>query len=139
MRVAVRHVLDAESETPTEQQRKKRDLITSFPSRACHAWLTLCCQVVKSLVLYRITPKLMKNLGGITASVASLDSAMTHSSVYSVSECYLLKWLSHHAAKGLVHGSSEKRVMDFCGDLKDGTVLAGNNMLHWLYEIDSPF
>ena len=120
----------------------------TFVFKSPDAWVSVICQLVKIFILNRITPKVFRNLPGMTdgdaleieeggpsAANANPPSAflqtcldprgLADSNVYSVHENILLRWMNFHFTKA---NTKEKYgparvIRTFDADLQDGVVL----------------
>ena len=61
---------------------------------------------------------------------AGIDTAVSGSNIYSVSECLLLSWLSFHFALAMPSLAETVKLTSFENDLHNGLVLAGRVTNH---------
>jgi Calponin homology (CH) domain len=93
------------------------------------SWITVFYQVLRIYYLNRVTPKNFKTLPGMPTSETTVETAMTKSNVYSVSETILLKWMQYHYnQQNQLH---PKTLYNFDSDLQDGTVFAALIRSHY--------
>ncbi|MEE4247670.1 MAG: hypothetical protein V2I33_19880, partial [Kangiellaceae bacterium] len=60
------------------------------------SWITLCNQIIKIYVVNRITPKLLNQVAAVENIGCPVESSMSKSNIYSLSEIILLKWVTTH-------------------------------------------
>lgn len=108
--------------TPQELQLRPKQIQHRWPYISMDSWTNLVYQVLKIFLLNRVNPRSFKSLPGMDSSQADIDSTMTSSNLYSVSEAILLKWLNYHYS--VVFPQSPRKVTNFDKDLNDGIVLA---------------
>ena len=75
---------------------KQKTIERIFPYLSMESWITLFYQVLRIYYLNRITPKNFKSLPGVPGQDSNVDTQMTKSNIYSVSETILLKWMTYH-------------------------------------------
>lgn len=114
---------------PREENAKPKTLERFFHHVSMESWITLFYQVLKIYYLNRITPKNFKNLPGVPAHDSQVDSAMSKSNVYSVSETILLKWMAFHYNQ--MNPMHPRILTNFDADLQDCTVFAALIKSHY--------
>ena len=113
----------------SQSDLKQKTLERMFPYISAESWITLFYQVLKIYYLNRVTPKSFKNLPGMPANEATVESYMQGSNLYSVPETILLKWMQFHYNK--VNPLLPKRLTNFDADLQDGRVFAALIQSHY--------
>uniref|UniRef100_A0A1I8GWP8 Calponin-homology (CH) domain-containing protein n=1 Tax=Macrostomum lignano TaxID=282301 RepID=A0A1I8GWP8_9PLAT len=112
------------------------------------AWTDVLLQILKTLVLYKVTPRSFKNLRQPDPHMPlpSISLSPLASNVYTVNERILLAWLNHfydnYRTKIWTDGDKggvppARWVINFDHDLLDGLVLAAVIGAHCPYLIDS--
>lgn len=116
-------------QNPSQGDLKQKTLERMFPYLSAESWITLFYQIVKIYYLNRVTPRSFKNLPGMPATEASVDTFMPRSNLYSVPERILLKWMQFHYNKE--NPTLPKKLSNFDADLQDGRVFASLIQSHY--------
>ena len=114
---------------PKEENMKQKTIERIFPYLSMESWITLFYQVLRIYYLNRITPKNFKSLPGVPGADSSVDTQMTKSNIYSVSETILLKWMTYHYNQ--VNQMHPRILTNFDADLQDSTVFAALIRSHY--------
>lgn len=83
-------------------------------------WMVVLYQIVKVFVLNKITINQYQNLPGMNLERRMTESELS-SSIYSIPESILLRWLLYHHKK--VHGGLIKQAFSFTEHIRNGSVL----------------
>lgn len=103
--------------------------LEEYPNYSLSCWTTLLYQIIRILVLFRVSPINFFNLPGVkdnsnsantSSSQPQLDASITGSNIYGISENLLLRWLTIHHHK--MHGAYLKRVINFTDNLTNGVI-----------------
>lgn len=114
---------------PKEENWKQKSVERFFMQVSAESWITIFYQILRIYYLNRVTPKNLKTLPGMPSSETSVETAMTKSNVYSVSETILLKWMQFHYNQ--MNQLHPKTLINFDHDLRDGTVFAALIRSHY--------
>lgn len=99
--------------------------LEEYHNYSISCWTTLLYQIIRILVLFRVSPINFFNCPGITegngVQKPQIDSTVTGSDIFGISENLLLKWLTYHHHK--MHGAYLKRVTNFTDNLTNGVIL----------------
>ncbi|XP_057307230.1 cilia and flagella-associated protein 47-like isoform X2 [Hydractinia symbiolongicarpus] len=119
----------------SEEKHKFNDSEVKFEMLSRKAWTDLLLQIIKVLVLARVTPSSFKKMvlpsGYPSLPVFNPDPLC--SNVYSVNERIVLAWLNHHYEQQRVrcwrrtfnvHEPASRWIVNFDNDFVDGLVLA---------------
>ena len=129
---AERHAAAAMGDGAKERLSRSRRKQLEAEHKLGHveSWLEIVLQVVKTLVLARITPKSFRLLPGITpqdATAVLKDPTLAGSNVYTPSEALVLRWLEMHWLRG--EPPQPERLTGF-EQLRDGHVFAAVVLSH---------
>ncbi|XP_055954756.1 cilia and flagella-associated protein 47 [Patella vulgata] len=118
-----------------------------FEALSKRAWTDLLLQIMKCLVLAKVTPRTLKNIAtptpGVTMPIVNPDPLC--SNIYCVGERIILTWLNHHyeqyrhkiwknSTKGGVPAS--RWIVNYDMDLLDGLVVASVLGAHLSFLVD---
>mmetsp|Transcript_18627 Transcript_18627/g.36432 ORF Transcript_18627/g.36432 Transcript_18627/m.36432 type:complete len:3020 (+) Transcript_18627:106-9165(+) len=111
-----------------EALAEKKALEKSFPAKVKAAWLKCMSQILKSFVINRITPKMMKSLPGVQVDQLGLETATAHSNFYGTPEILLLRWMEYHYNK--LNPLRPRKLVNFDTNLADSLVFASLFQVH---------
>jgi hypothetical protein len=125
-------------ETTTEQQQAHQPAVDDvlFELLSKRAWMDLLLQIVKTLVLSKITPRQLKNMPTPykNVSLPTVDVDPLCSNIYSLGERIILAWLNQHYEQmrhvvwsdpSVIGGVPSSRwIVNFDFNLLDSLVLA---------------
>lgn len=114
---------------PKDENMKQKTVERVFPYLSKESWITVFYQVLRIYFLNRVTAKNFKALPGVPPIDSSVDSLMTKSNIYSVSETILLKWMTYHF--NMVNTMHPRVITNFDTDLQDSTVFAALIRSHY--------
>nr|XP_039264663.1 cilia- and flagella-associated protein 47-like isoform X2 [Styela clava] len=152
LKLAPEHVPGKQKLTPS-MLHIEEELFESVSKRA---WTDLLLQLIKVLVLSRVTPKHYRSIRSMEEgfSLPTVSSDPLASNVYSVGERIILAWMNHHYERqrhrvwGCFESSNESEkggvppsrwVVNFDFDLLDGLVIAAVVAAHCPWLIDRYF
>ena len=84
---------------PSQGDLKPKTLERIFPYLSIESWITLFYQVLKIYYLNRVTPKSFKNLPGMLAQEATVETYLQGSNLYYIPETVMVKWMQYHYNK----------------------------------------